>query len=117
MAAEEEPSRATSGCVLVALAGGAVAGLFAVDEAAGVLGVMAAGTFALWRSARRMSDSSATPPPGEDRPSCDVCAGQTSVTVAPLEGQKGMWIYRIDLPDRPGHTHVHLGQRADASHA
>ena len=108
MAAEEEPSRAAGGCVLVVLGGIAAAALFAVDEAVGVLAVMAVGWFALWRSARRLSDSSATPPPGEDRPSCRECAGHDLVSVTPLEGQKGMLIYQVELPDRPGHTHIHI---------
>lgn len=58
----EEPSRAAGACVLVVLAGVVVAVAFAVDEAAGVLLVVVAGAVALWRSARRLSDSSATPP-------------------------------------------------------
>ncbi|MEU9656720.1 hypothetical protein [Streptomyces chartreusis] len=59
----EEPSRVAGGCVLVVLAGGLVAVAFAIDEAVGVLLVVVAGAVALYRSARRMSDSSATPPP------------------------------------------------------
>lgn len=108
MSVEEESSGAAGGCVLVVLSGIATAALFAVDEAAGVLGVTAAGTVALWRSARHLSDSSATPPPGEDRPSCRECAGHDLVSVTPLEGQKGMLIYQVELPDRPGHTHIHI---------
>lgn len=60
---EEQPSRAAGACVLVVLAGVVVAVAFAIDEAVGVLFVVVVGTFALWRSARRMSVSSATPPP------------------------------------------------------
>lgn len=60
---EEQPSRAAGACVLVVLAGVLVAVAFAIDEAVGVLFVVITGTVALWRSARRMSDSSATPPP------------------------------------------------------
>lgn len=63
MSAEEEPSRAAGGCVLVALAGVATAVAFAVDEAVGILAVILVGWGALYWSARRMSDSSATPPP------------------------------------------------------
>lgn len=63
MDAEEEPSRVAGGCVLVVLGGALVAVAFAVDEAAGVLLVVALGVVALYRSARRVSDSSATPPP------------------------------------------------------
>ena len=107
----EEPSRAAGGCVLVVLGGVAVAAAFAVDEAVGVLFVVAASTVALWRSARRVSDSSATPPPGEDRPSCRECAGHELVSVTPLEGQKGKWIYTSAPPDRPNYTHVHIAEK------
>lgn len=60
--ADEERSPLAGACVLVVLAGVVVAVAFAVDEAAGVLLVVVAGAVALWRSARRLSDSSATPP-------------------------------------------------------
>ncbi|MFD0138012.1 hypothetical protein ACFVIL_29230 [Streptomyces sp. NPDC127159] len=60
---EGERSRAAGACVLVVLGGGVVAVAWAVDEAAGVLLLIVSGVFALWRSVRRMSDSSATPPP------------------------------------------------------
>lgn len=74
---EEEPSRTAGACVLVVLGGGAVAVAFAVDEAVGVLVLVAAGAVALWRSARRVPDSSATPPPGDEPPSGDVYARET----------------------------------------
>ncbi len=74
---EEQPSRTAGACVLVVLAGVVVAVAFAVDEAAGVLLVITAGTVALWRSARRVSDSSATPPPASEPPSGDVYARET----------------------------------------
>ncbi|MFE1326340.1 hypothetical protein [Streptomyces sp. NPDC058741] len=70
----EEPSRAAGGCVLVVLGGVAAAAAFAVDEAVGVLGVVAVGWGALWRSARRLSVSSATPPPPSAPPSGDEFA-------------------------------------------
>lgn len=60
---EEGRSPAAGACVLVVLAGVLVAVAFAIDEAAGVLLVVVAGAVALYRSARRLSDSSATPPP------------------------------------------------------
>jgi hypothetical protein len=60
---ETEPSRAAGACVLVVLGGVLVAVAFAIDEAVGVLLLVGAGVFALWRSARRMSDSSTPPPP------------------------------------------------------
>lgn len=105
---EGEPSRAAGACVLVVLGGVVVGVAFAVDEAVGILTVVAAGAVALWRSARRVSDSSAPPPPEEGRPSCSECAGHELVSVTPLEGQKGMLIYKTAPPDRPNHTHVHI---------
>lgn len=74
MSAEEEPSRAAGGCVLVALAGVATAVAFAVDEAVGILAVILVGWGALYWSARRMSDSSATPPPRGADPESDEAA-------------------------------------------
>lgn len=59
----------------------------------------------------QMSDTSATPPPGEPHPSCRKCAGQEPVSVTPSELQKGMLIYSFTLPDRPNSTHVHLSPR------
>lgn len=59
----EEPSRAAGACVLVVLAGVVTAVVFAISPTAGVLSAWMVGALALWRSARRMSDSSATPPP------------------------------------------------------
>lgn len=56
----------------------------------------------------QMSDSSATPPPGEGRPSCRECAGHTLVGVTPSETRKGMLIYKSAPPDRPNHTHIHM---------
>lgn len=103
----EEPSRAAGACVLVVVGGVLVAAAFAVDEAVGVLLVVVAGAVALWRSARRMSVSSATPPLEEWHPSCRKCAGQKPVSVTPSETQKGMLIYSYTLPKRPGHTHTH----------
>ncbi|MBZ3909411.1 hypothetical protein [Streptomyces acidiscabies] len=106
----EEPSRASGACALAVLGGVVVAVAFAIDEAAGVLFVVTAGTAALWRSARRMSDSSATPPPQKGRPTCRECAGHTLLGVTPLEGQKGMSIYTSAPPDRPSYTHVHIAE-------
>lgn len=107
---EEEGSPFAGACVLVVLGGVVVAAAFAVDEAAGVLLVVVSGVVALWRSARRMSDSSATPPPEEGRPSCRECAGHDLLGVTPLEGQKGMLIYKTAPPGRPNHTHVHIAE-------
>lgn len=104
----EESSRAAGACVVVAFAGVVVGAAFAVDEAVGVLLVAVVGAVALWRSASRVSDSSATPPPEEGHPSCRECAGQHPVSVTPSRSQKGMLIYTFTLPDRPTHTHVHV---------
>lgn len=104
----EEPSRAAGGCVLVVLAGVPVAAVFAVSTTAGTLMVWAVGLGFLGRAYRRMSDLPATPPPQDGRPSCRECAGHELVSVAPLEGQKGMLIYKTAPPDRPSHTHIHL---------
>ncbi|MGY1500820.1 hypothetical protein ACW4TU_30285 [Streptomyces sp. QTS52] len=106
---EEERSPLAGACVLVILGGGVAAVLFALSPTVGVLALWAVGILALWRSARRrVSDSSATPPPQEGRPSCDECAGHELVSVAPLEGRKGMLIYKTAPSDRPSHTHIHL---------
>ncbi|MFM9604264.1 hypothetical protein [Streptomyces turgidiscabies] len=111
----EEPSRTAGACVLVVLTSAATAALFALSPTVGVLALWAVGTLLLWRSARRrMSDSSATPPPQEDRPSCDECAGHELVSVTPLEGQKGMLIYETAVPDRPNHTHIHIAGEVNA---
>ncbi|MGW2379292.1 hypothetical protein [Streptomyces sp. NPDC001658] len=104
----DEPSRAAGACVLVVLGGVVVGVAFAIDEAVGVLLVVVAGAVALWRSARRVSDSSATPPPEEGRPVCRECAGHELVSVTPLEGREGMLIYTSAAPDSPNHTHVHI---------
>jgi len=111
---EREPSRAAGGCVLVALVGLALAVVFARSSTAGVITVWVVGMAAVWRAARRrMSDSSATPPPEERTPSCDECAGQELLSVTPSESQKGMLIYSFALAKRPGHTHLHITKDAN----
>jgi hypothetical protein len=100
---EEEPSRVAGACVLVVLAGVAVAVAFAIDQAVGVLFVVAAGVVALWRSVRRTANPA--PPPQEERPSCRECAAHELVGV---KAQKGMLIYTSAPTDRPNHTHVHV---------
>ena len=105
---EQEPSPAAGACALVVLAGVVVAALFVISEALAVLVLVVVGTFALWRTARRVSDSSAPPPPAPERPSCSECAGHELVSVTPSETQKGMLIYTSASPDQPNHTHVHI---------
>lgn len=105
---ELSPVAGACAAVLLAVAGEGV--LFAVDEGLGILSVVTVGTVALWRSARRMSDSSATPPPQKGRPSCRECAGHELVSVTPLAGRKGMLIYTSAPPDRPNYTHVHIAE-------
>ncbi|MEU7718179.1 hypothetical protein [Streptomyces tibetensis] len=92
----EEPSRAAGGCVLVVLGSVAVAAAFAVDEAVGVLGVAAVGWVALWRSARRMSVSSATPPPPLTAPSGDEYAVESTRVREVRQGPgEGMTIFPV----------------------
>lgn len=62
----------------------------------------------------QMSDTSATPPSGEGRPSCRKCTGQEPVSVTPSETQKGMLIYSFALPQRPNHTHIHLAEEVNS---
>lgn len=113
---EEEPgrSRAAGGCVLFAFGAVVAAAIFAFSAAAGVLTLWVVGTFTLWRAARRMSGSSATPPPEKGHPSCGECTGQGLVGVTPSESQKGMVIYSFALPGRPNHTHIHLSPAPEA---
>jgi hypothetical protein len=107
----EQRSAAAGGCVLVVLGGVPLAVCWALSDAAGILAVWVAGVAAVWWSARRrVSVSSAPPPPGEDRPSCRECAGHELVGVTPSQTQKGMLIYKSAPPDRPNHTHIHMVQ-------
>ncbi len=116
MTADDEPvegSPAAGACVLIALGAGATGAAFALSPTVGILSLWTVGTAALWRAARRrMSDMPATPPPREERPSCSECAGHELVSVTPLEGQKGMLIYKTAPADRPNHTHIHLTREA-----
>lgn len=74
---DKAPSKATGACVLVALLVIAAAAVFAVSQTAGVLLTWSLGTFLLWRSARRVSVSSAPPPPEGVAPPEDVYARET----------------------------------------
>jgi len=107
-----ERSPLVGGCVLVVLAGAALAAVWAASPEAGVLVVWVVGGIAVWRSARRrMADLPAPPPAREGRPSCRECAGHTLVGVTPLEGEEGMSIYKSVPPDRPNHTHIHIAPK------
>jgi hypothetical protein len=87
----EEPSRAAGGCVLVVVVGGVTAVVFAVSPTAGVLSLWTLGVLLLWRSARRrMSDSSATPPPEAVAPSGDVFAVGEPVVTRVERGPEGV---------------------------
>lgn len=90
MSEEEGPSRASGACVLVALAAVCVGIVFAVSEAAGVLGVWLVGAVLLYRSARRMSGMPATPPPEAVPPSGDVYAGETGEVDRVERGPEGV---------------------------
>lgn len=90
MAAEAEPSRAAGACVLVVLGGVVVAVVFAVSDTAGVLTVWVVGAVALYRSARRMSDSRATPPPRGVAPSGDVSARETGEIARVVHSPEGV---------------------------
>lgn len=83
-------------CVLVVLAGVVVAVVFAVSPTAGVLALWAAGAVLLWRAARRMSDSSATPPPEGVAPSGDVFAVGEPVVTRVVKGPEGVtWTVHV----------------------
>lgn len=74
---DEQPAgtpRAGGACVLVVLGGAALAAVFAVSPTAGVLTVWVLGALSLWRAARRMSETSATPPPRRVAPDPDEAA-------------------------------------------
>lgn len=94
---EEEPSRAAGACVLVVLGGVAVAGAYAVDEAAGTLTVVAAGVLALWRSARRKSPDLPLPSPTAPPSDGDVYARETGRAARVVEGPGGVTIIHPEI--------------------
>lgn len=99
---EEERSPLAGGCALVFLGGVLVGVAFAVDEAVGVLFVVITGAVALWRSARRMSDSSAPPPTPSG---ATVYAGETGeierVQQGPGEGLTILYPVREEETRQP----------------
>ncbi|GKQ34578.1 hypothetical protein [Streptomyces sp. A012304] len=107
MTAEEEPSRAAGGCVLVVLGGAGTAALFAVDEAVGVLGVVAAGWVALYRSARRKGTDLPLPSPTATPSHGDVLAVETGRAASVVKGPGGVTIIHPEIeyvtdPDSSG---------------
>lgn len=108
MSAAEEPeerSRAAGGCVLAVLGGGALAAVFAVDEAAGALTTVTLGAVALWRSARRIGTDQPLPSPTDAPPLGDDMPGHGPVHVARREG---LSIFLRDDADNPARTHVRV---------
>lgn len=72
-------SPAAGACVLVVFAAATIGGTFAASPTVGVLLVWVCAMALLWRTARRrVSDSSATPPPLSPDASGDVYAGDTT---------------------------------------
>ncbi|MFJ6935704.1 hypothetical protein [Streptomyces sp. NPDC101132] len=99
---EERASRPLAGgCVVVGLASGAVAAVFAVSQDAGIVLVWAAGFVGLYCVARRpVSDSSTTPPPEGGAPDSDDAAGHEATDAEGGDAREGMSI--IPDPERPG---------------
>jgi hypothetical protein len=84
-------SPAAGACVLVVLGVGALAVVYAVSPTAGVLTVWVVGTAALACAARRrMSDSSATPPPRGVAPGGDVYADESTEIARVVRSPEGV---------------------------
>ncbi|EDY44602.1 hypothetical protein [Streptomyces sp. SPB074] len=97
---EPEPSPLAGGCVVAGLTLGAGAGLWAASPAAAILALWGGGTALVWRHARtRMSDSSATPLPGEDPSPEDDEAGHSDAPRISVERRAGMLIIK-DLSEQ-----------------
>ncbi len=91
---EDETSLAAGACVLSVVSGAALAGVFAVSWEAGVITTWAVAAAVLWsRARRRVSDSSATPPPEGVAPSGNYECAACSETTACPEGDplKQVW--------------------------
>lgn len=96
--APRESSPAAGACVLVLLAGFALAVVFAVSVEGGVLAVWATGVGCVWWSARRRTPGlSAPPPPRGVPPSGDVFAGETTriARVVPIAGGVGCILHPV----------------------
>ncbi|GGV34336.1 hypothetical protein GCM10010293_36770 [Streptomyces griseoflavus] len=84
---EREPSRAAGGCVLVVLAGAALAGVFAASTEAGILTLWVVAAGALWRAARKKMPDAANPAPPP---------GSTPLSEAEEAGHGGVRVERRD---------------------
>jgi hypothetical protein len=94
-------SRAAGGCMLAGLVTMALGVIFAISREAGVLALWATGAGALYATARRrMSDSSATPPPEGATPLDGVTADQGDAGSEGAGSREGMSI--IPDPEQPG---------------
>lgn len=62
-------SKLAGGCVVVVLAGAAVAVIASVAPGAAILGLWAVGLGALWQAVRKVPDGSHSPPPPDPLPS------------------------------------------------
>ncbi|WP_031039827.1 hypothetical protein [Streptomyces sp. NRRL F-5650] len=107
--ATEDPEErsALAGAVVVVLLLAVVFGvLFAVSDAAGILGTVAASTVAVWWSVtRRKGSYQPLPSPTEPLPPEDELPGHGPVTIRHREG---MSIFLRDDADNPARTHVHV---------
>ncbi|MCH0555800.1 hypothetical protein [Streptomyces sp. MUM 16J] len=106
---EQHGNQAAGGCVLTLLATVTTAAVFRASLTAGTLAVWTAGLITLWRTTRRrMSDSSATPPPGPTTPLGSEEAGHSDTDGTTLVHREGMLIYLTPDPDNPHRTTVHV---------
>ncbi|WP_432092111.1 hypothetical protein [Streptomyces sp. NRRL F-5630] len=97
---EPEPSPLAGGCVAAGLVLVAGAGLWAASPGAAILTLWVGGALLVWRHARtRMSDSSATPPPGEDPSPEGEEAGHSDTPRISVERREGMLIIK-DLSEQ-----------------
>lgn len=105
--AEPEERSALAGAVVVVLLLAVVFGvLFAVSDAAGILGVVIASVGCVWWSVtRRPGTDQPLPSPTEPLSPEDELPGHGPVTIRHREG---MSIFLRDDADNPARTHVHV---------